>query len=173
MSPEVILPLSIVFGLVSFGLIAAWYVLPALAELPRDKALTPLLLLHTFRYLGLTFLIPGVVAAEMSPAFAVPAAYGDFLAAILALAAVIALRQGWPFAVGLVWVFNIVGTVDLLNALFQRLQHVPAGQFGGAYFIPALIVPGLLVTHYVVFRLLLKPQPEYYGAAQVRSEAGG
>lgn len=159
---EFILPLSILFGLVNFSLIAAWYVNPALNSLPRDSALMPLLLLQCFRYVGLAFLIPGVVAAGISPTFAVPAAYGDFLTAILALLAVVALRQNWPFAIALVWVLNIVGTLDLLNALFQRVRHVPTGQLGAAYFVPAVAVPALLVSHYIIFRLLAKPKEGYY-----------
>ena len=156
MTPELILPLSIIFGLVNFSLIAAWYLIPALDRLPRDAALAPLLLFHSFRYLGLAFLIPGVVAGTMSTRFAVPAAYGDLAAALLALVGVIALRRHWRFSTTLVWIFNIVGTLDLLNALFQRVQHVPTGEFGGVYLIPALIVPALLVSHVLVFRLLVK-----------------
>jgi hypothetical protein len=154
MPTELILPFSILFGLVNFGLIAGWYVIPALETLSRERALTPLLLFHAFRYVGLAFLIPGVVAGSIAPAFTQPAAYGDLAAALLALLAVVALRQRWPYATVLVWVFNIVGTLDLLNALFQRVRHVPTGDLGGAYLIPALYVPALLVSHYVIFRLL-------------------
>lgn len=162
MPTELILPLSIILGLVIFGLIANWYLIPALDTLPRDVALTPLLLFHGFRYVGLSFLIPGVVAAEISSAFANPAAYGDFLSALLALLAAIALRLKWSFAMGVIWIFNIIGTLDLLNALFQRVRHVPTGQLGGVYLIPAVMVPALLVSHFIIFRLLAKPEEGYY-----------
>ena len=161
MVTEFILPLSIIFGLVNFGLIAAWYIAPALDRLPRATALKPILLFHTFRYLGLSFLIPGVVGAGISPLFAVPAAYGDLAAALLALISVIALHRQWPVAVALIWTFNLVGTLDLLNAVFQRARHVPTGDLGGAYLIPALIVPALLVTHVIVFRLLVRSKESY------------
>ena len=75
---------SVALGVVIFSLIARWYVMPALATRPRTDALIPLVLPHAFRYIGLAFLIPGVVAADITPAFAVPAAYGDLLASILA-----------------------------------------------------------------------------------------
>ena len=153
-----ILPLSIVLSLVSFSLIGKWYVTPWLVSVPRADALTPLLLLHSFRHIGMAFLLPGVTAVALDARFATPAAYGDFLAAVLAFIAILALRQQWAIAIPLVWIFNIVGTVDLLNALWQGFRNVSGGQFGAMYFIPAVVVPTLLVTHYMVFRLLLRSQ---------------
>ncbi len=154
---DLILPLSIVMSTVSFTLIAVWYAMPALRSLPRASALAPLLLFHSFRHIGMAFLIPGVTAEALDPRFANPAAYGDLLAAALALAAVVALRSNFAFAIPLVWIFNIEGFLDLLNALFQGLRYTPDGHLGATYFIPAVIVPALLVTHVMVFVLLLRP----------------
>ncbi len=112
-----ILPLSIVLGLLSYSLIAKWYVMPQLVGMPRANALTPLLLFHSFRYIGLAFLIPGVTSEILDSRFAIPAAYGDLLAALLALIAIMALRLRWAMAIPLVWVFNIEGSLDLLNAV--------------------------------------------------------
>jgi hypothetical protein len=156
----IILPISIVMGLLVFGLAAKWYVAPALARLDRKTALTPFLLFHGTRYIGLAFLISGVTAEPLDPRFAGPAAYGDLLAAALALAALLALRLDWPIAIPLVWIFNIQGTLDLLNALFQGFRYNPIGHFGATYFIPAVVVPALLVTHAIVFWLLLKRQAQ-------------
>jgi len=89
---DLILPLSIVMSFVSYSLIAMWYVVPALAAMPREKALTALVLPHTFRHIGMAFLIPGVTAEVLDPRFANPAAYGDLLAAVLALLAIVGLR---------------------------------------------------------------------------------
>ena len=141
----------------TFGLIAKWYVIPKLDLAPRAEALLPLLLLPAFRYIGLTFLISGVVSAHLSAVFAKPAAYGDLLAALLALLAAIALRNSLVFAIPLTWIFNVVGTLDLFNALLQGVLNLQAGQLGGAYFVPAVAVPALLVTHFLMFRLLLRP----------------
>jgi hypothetical protein len=160
MDSEFILPVSLVFGLCAWGLIAKWYVMPRLRSVSRKGALTPLLLLHSFRYVGLAFLIPGVTAQALDPGFANPAAYGDLLAALLALAALWAVRRESPLATPLVWVFNIVGTLDLLNALFQGVQRVPAGHLGATFFIPAVIVPALLVSHFLIFVLLLSRSGE-------------
>jgi hypothetical protein len=156
MGIEFALPLSIIMGLLVFGLIAKWYVMPQLSSMSRSAALIPLLLLHSFRYTGMAFLIPGVTWKALDPRFAIPAAYGDLLAAVLALIAIAALRLGWGAAIALVWIFNIVGSIDLINALFQGFQHTPNGHLGSTYFIPAVIVPALLVTHFMIFVLLLK-----------------
>lgn len=141
-------------SLVVCALIARWYVAPRLAGLPLAAALTPLLLLHAFRHLGLVFLVPTVVGPSLAPEFAIPAAYGDLLASLLALLAIVALRCRWPAALGLVWLFNVVGTLDLVNAFFQgsRLQV----QLGAAYYIPTFAVPALLVTHVMIFARLVR-----------------
>jgi hypothetical protein len=110
----------------------------------------------------MVFLIPGVTSQALDPRFANPAAYGDLIAALLAILAIFALRLSWRAAIPLVWLFNIEGTLDLLNALFQGLRYTENGHLGATYFIPAVIVPVLLVTHYMVFILLLrKPRTTY------------
>ena len=156
MKVELMLPLSIAMGLVSYSLIAKWYLMPWLASISRREALTRLVLFHSFRYLGLAFLIPGVTAEHLDPRFADPAAYGDLLAAVLALLAIIALRLEWSAGVPLVWFFNLVGFLDLLSALLQGVRFVPNGHFGSTYFIPAVVVPALLVTHVAIFVLLVR-----------------
>jgi len=145
----------IAFSFIAWGLVVAWYLWPELRRQPRAEALRPLLLLHSFRFIGLAFLVPGVVSPELPAAFARPAAYGDLIAAILALLALAALRSrlGLP----LVWVFNLWGSADLLYAFYQgnSVGLVP-GQLGAAYFIVVVIVPLLFITHGLVFRLLLQ-----------------
>jgi hypothetical protein len=153
---RIAIPISFVIAFISFGLLAKWYALPKLKNRPRDEALMLILFFHSFRYIGLAFLIQGVTAEALDPRFANPAAYGDLLASILALISILALRRKWSIAIALVWIFNIEGTIDLLNALYQGFRFVPAGYFGATFFIPAVIVPALLVSHYIVFRLLLK-----------------
>jgi hypothetical protein len=103
MLSELILPLSLVMSLVSFSLIAKWYIIPWLNARSRSEALTPLLLFHSFRHIGLAFLIVGVTAQPLDPRFSSPAAYGDLLAAVLALIALVAVRGKWSAAMPLVW----------------------------------------------------------------------
>jgi hypothetical protein len=151
-------PLNAVASLLSFSLIAAWYGIPYLRTLPRVAALMPLLLIHTFRTFGLTFLVPQVLGGSLPAAFAVPAAVGDLLAAFLAFFSLLALRRRWPFALLLVWIFNLEGSFDLLTATFQGVRlHFPDYQVGPGWFIPTLYVPLLLVCHALIFWLLLRP----------------
>ena len=140
-------------SLVVWGLIAKWLLAPWLEKKSPHDALFWLTLPHAFRYMGMVFLVPGVVARELPGAFATPAAYGDLVTGVLALLALIALRTGWARALALVWLFNIVGTVDLLNALRQVNVVV---DFGAAWYIPTLFVPLLLVTHFMIFARLLR-----------------
>jgi hypothetical protein len=112
--------------------------------------------LHSFRFIGLAFLVPGVVSPDLPAAYALPAASGDLIAALLALLALAGLRS--RLGIVLVWAFNLWGTADLLFAFYQGVIGVglEPGQLGAAYFIPTVVVPLLLITHGLVFRLLLR-----------------
>ena len=147
--------LQFLLSLILYGLIAGWYLAPRLG-LPLPSALTPLLFLHAFRHLGMVFLVPTVVGGRLASEFAVPAAYGDLLAALLALAAILALGARWRPALALVWLFNVVGTVDLVNALYQGLRLNVGVGLGAAYYIPTAAVPALLVTHAMIFTMLVR-----------------
>ena len=156
MQPQALFGISVVLGFVVWGMIGSRYIWPALRGRSRAEALRPVLLLHAFRFVGLAFLVPGVVSPDLPDAFARPAAYGDLTTALLALLAIATL--GTRPGTVIVWVFNIVGTVDLLNAFYQadRLGvGIAPGLQGAAYFIPTVLVPLLLVTHVLVFRILL------------------
>lgn len=156
MSQQAIFGISVVFSFVVWGIVTAKYIWPALARLSRTDALQPLLIFHSFRFVGLAFLVPGVVSPDLPAAFAAPAAYGDLITAVLALIALF-LLPGMPGLV-VTWAFNIVGTLDLLYAFMQGnstgIGFAPGLQ-GATYFIPTVLVPLLLITHGLVFRLLL------------------
>jgi hypothetical protein len=149
---------SIAFSLIAWGIVTARYFWPELRDRPRAEALQPLLILHSFRFIGLAFLIPGVVSPDLPAAFAHPAAYGDLIAAILALISLLLLPSAAGVAVA--WIFNIWGSADILNAFYQA-NHAGllAGQLGAAYFLPTVIVPLLMITHGVALRSLLQHQP--------------
>lgn len=148
---------SIAFSLVAWSMVTARYIWPWLRQRTREEALRPLLLLHSFRFIGLAFVVPGVVSPDLPPSFAHPTAYGDLIAAALALVALFLL----PSAAGLAatWIFNLVGLSDLFNAFYQANHAgVLAGQMGAAYFLPTAIVPLLMITHIITFRILLQSQ---------------
>jgi len=146
--------LQVLLSFLVYGLVARWYVTPRLAPLPLHAALQPLLVLHALRHLGMVFLVPTVVGPALPAGFAVPAAYGDLLAALLALAALVALRARAPIALPLTWLFNVVGLLDLINAFYQGLRNDV--QLGAAYFIPTFAVPALVITHLMIFRMLVR-----------------
>jgi hypothetical protein len=156
MPPARLFGISVLLSFVIWSVVAVRFLWPALRRQPRPDALRPILLLHSFRFIGLAFLIPGVVSPNLPQEFAVPAAYGDLAAALLAIFSLFTL--GSALEGGAVWIFNIVGTADLLFAFYQgRIGvGVEPGLFGAAYFIPTVVVPLLLVTHVIVFRLLLR-----------------
>jgi hypothetical protein len=150
---------SIAFGFIAWGIVARRYIWPKLRLLRRAEALRPLLILHSFRFIGLAFLVPGVVSPELPSAFAHSAAYGDIVAATLALLSLASLPRG--AGVVIVWIFNLWGSADILNAFYQANDAgLMAGQLGAAYFLPTLVVPLLLITHGLVFRILLQHQSE-------------
>jgi hypothetical protein len=159
MLPQLCFFASIAFSVIAWGNVTARYIWPEICDRPWTEALRPLLVLHSFRFLGLAFLVPGVVSPDLPAAFAHSAAYGDMIAAALALLTLLALptRAGMVIA----WIFNLWGSADLLNAFYQGNAHgLLAGQLGAAWFIPTLLVPLLLITHGLAFRILLRHQNE-------------
>ena len=152
--------LSALMSLVASIVAARLYVWPRLRSMDRYRALALSVSPHLFfRFIGLSFLVPGVVSPSLPSAFAVPAAYGDLVAGVLAIVAILALTRRASWAPALVWLFNVWGAADLLFAGFQgqRLQIDP-GAFGAAFFIPTAVVPPLLVTHALIFLLLVRPR---------------
>src|SRR5262245_52450448 len=154
-----ILTVNLLFSTLVFWVAARVYVLPKLPELRPQAILLPILLLHSTRHLGLMFLAPGATYAGMPPEFAYPAAFGDLLAAVLAVAAIPAVVRNARAGRLLVWLFNVEGTVDLLAAITLATIYGAAPYMGAAYWIPAFWVPTLLVTHYITFVVLWKHWP--------------
>ncbi|MGC1359089.1 MAG: hypothetical protein WA851_25485 [Xanthobacteraceae bacterium] len=147
--------INIAFAFTAWAVVTALYIWPQLRTRPRIEALRPLLVLNAFRFGGLAFLVPGVVSPDLPIAFARDAAFGDIIAAILALLSLATLHS--RVGIFLVWVFNVWGTLDLLNAFYQgNAAGLQPGQLGAAYFIPTAFVPLLLITHGLIFAILLQ-----------------
>jgi hypothetical protein len=157
MNVRALFGLSFVMSFVSFGIVTKLYIWPQLNVVHAGDALLPLVVIHTFRFVGLSFLVPGVVSLSLPRAFAAPAAYGDLIAAILALIATLALSTHAPWAFAIVWIFNVWGAGDLLHAIYEGQIRLRIGPdlLGAAFFIPTVVVPPLLVTHGLIFWLLL------------------
>jgi hypothetical protein len=151
-----ILTVNLLLSTLVFGIAAKLYLVPHLPTMrPRD-VLLPILLLHSFRHLGLMFLATGATYPGLPKQFSYPTAFGDLLAAVLAMIAISALVMNWKGARALVWLFTVVGTADLCDAIFLATRYGAAAFMGAAYWIPAFWVPALLVTHYLTFVVLIR-----------------
>jgi len=157
MTPQLAFGLSVALSFVAWGIVTRQYLWPALRRRPRADALRVVLMLHSFRFVGLGFIVPGVVSPSLPRSFAEPAAYGDLATAILALLSIATLKR--RFGKILIWAFNLLGTADLLRAFYEGNRTAVGtnpGLQGAVYFITTVLVPLLLITHGLVFRLLLQ-----------------
>lgn len=151
--------LSVLMSFIAFGLVTKLYIWPRIRTMRGDDALIALLVPHTFRFVGLGFLVPGVVSPSLPAAFAFPAAIGDLIAAALAVISILGLTARASWAIPSVWAFSIWGAVDLLFAIYQGEigVRIDPGSLGAAFFIPTVVVPPLLVLHGLAIWLLLRP----------------
>lgn len=158
MKPRAVFGLSVLLSLVSSVVAAALLVGPALHTIDSRTALLWLVAPHMFlRFIGLSFLVPGVVSASLPKQWAAPAAIGDLAAGILAIIATAALAAGATWAIAAAWVFNIVGAADLLYAFYRGARvKLDPGSLGSAFYIVTAIVPPLLVTHALLFAMLIR-----------------
>jgi hypothetical protein len=158
MPPVINVPfvLSVAGAFLASAVVAYTYVWPALRAMPRYGALRLLAAFHAFRFLGMNFLVAGFVSPALSPDFASNVGWGDLIAAVLALLSMAALSWRWSIAIPIVWVFNVWGTLDLLNAYYMGVKIGDPGLFGAGIYIPALYVPLLLVGHVLAFMILSK-----------------
>ena len=162
MSSETLFRIQLVFGYIAWLLCFGAYFWPRLKAMDRADAHRVIATLHSFRFFGLVFIVPGVVGPGLPASFATMAAYGDFATGVLAMLALVTVRIRplfWSFVVA----FNLVGATDLTVDYYHAIQSgVPAmaGQLGGAYAIVVLYVPLLVITHAVAFYLLLRPDKE-------------
>ncbi|MER9656640.1 hypothetical protein NKJ26_24625 [Mesorhizobium sp. M0152] len=158
MSTEVLFQVQLVLGYVTWLLCFGAYGLPWLNSMDGVAAQRAIATLHSFRFFGLVFILPGVVGPDLPAGFAVFAAYGDFATGVLAMLVLLMVRIPrlfWPLVVA----FNLVGTVDLIAAYYHAIQlglPAHAEQLGAAYAIPIIYVPLLMITHIAAFYLLVR-----------------
>ena len=162
MSPQILFLMHLVLGYVACLLCFSVYFLPKLQSMEPIEAQRVIAAVHSFRFFGLVFILPGVVGPSLPAGFANFAAYGDFATGVLAMLALLAVRVRplfWLFVVA----FNLVGTVDILLDYYHAVRlGLPAlaGQLGAAYAIPILYVPVLMITHFVAVYWLVRPHPK-------------
>jgi hypothetical protein len=162
MSPETLFRIHLVLGYVAWLLCFGAYIWPRLKSLDPAEAQRAIATLHSFRFFGLVFILPGVVGPDLPAGFATFAAYGDLATGVLAMLALVTVRIRplfWLFAVA----FNLVGAVDIIVDYYHANQlGLPAlaGSLGATYAIPIIYVPLLMITHVAAFYLLARPRPK-------------
>src|SRR6185295_16897886 len=159
MSEGLIFQTHLVLGYAASLLLFGTYILPWLKRMDRIEAQRAIATLHSFRFFGLVFIVPGVVG-NLPTSFATFAAYGDFATGLLAMLALMTVRIRplfWLFVAA----FNLVGLTDILvdyyHASMAGLPEI-AGQLGATYAIPILYVPMLTITHVAALVWLVRPQ---------------
>jgi hypothetical protein len=149
MSPQIVFPLSLALGYVTWLLCFFTYILPRLRLMERFNMHRAVATLHSFRFIGLAFIVPGVTGPDLPPAFASFAANWDLATAVLAIMALLTVKARpvfWLFVIA----FNVVGLLDILIDYFHAVQNgVPtaAGQLGATFFIVTMLVPILVITN--------------------------
>jgi hypothetical protein len=162
MSPQTIFQTHLVLGYVACLLCFGVYVLPWLRSIERIEAQRVIATVHSFRFFGLVFILPGVVGPNLPAGFANFAAYGDFATGVLAMLALLTVRVR-PLFWSFVFAFNLVGTADIALDYYHAVRlglPAVAGQLGAAYAIPIIYVPVLMITHFVSIYWLVRPQPK-------------
>ncbi|MBB4567623.1 hypothetical protein [Rhizobium leucaenae] len=162
MSPAIIFQLHLVLGYVPWLLCFGAYIWPKLKSMDQVSAQRAIATLHSFRFFGLVFIVPGVVGPNLPAGFATPAAYGDFATGLLAILALLTAKTRplfWLFTIA----FHLVGASDIIIDYYHGTQlDLPAlaGQLGATYAIPIIYVPLLMITHVAAFYLLLRSQSQ-------------
>ena len=161
MTTETLFQIHLVLGYVAWLLCFGTYVWPWLRSMDGRDAHRAIATLHSFRFFGLVFILPGIVSPDLPAGFATFAAWGDFVTGVLAMLALLTVRIRtlfWLFVVA----FNLVGTADLILDYYHAVRvglPAVAGQLGAAYAIPVIYVPALMISHVAAFYLLTR-QPK-------------
>jgi hypothetical protein len=158
MSTTLLFQTHLVLGYAAWLLCFGVYIWPWLKAMDHFEAQRTIATLHSFRFFGLVFILPGVVSPDLPASFAAFAAYWDLATGVLAMLALLTVRIRplfWLFVVA----FNAVGFVDLILDYYHAVQidlPAKAGELGATYAIPIIYVPLLMITHVAAFYLLMR-----------------
>lgn len=171
MSPAAIFSTHLLLGYAAWGLVFFTYGWPRLRSMNVSSANRAIAALHSFRFFGLIFILPGIVGPQVPSGFAIPAAWGDLATSLLAMLALVSFTIRPLFWLSVV-AFNLVGSIDLVCDYFYAARlHLPeaSGQLGLAYLIPILYVPVLVMTHLAAFALMIRASSDALASAKAGS----
>src|SRR5258708_2430579 len=166
MPTETVFLIHLVLGYVAWLLCFGVYLLPRLKAMDRVEAQRAIATLHSFRFFGLVFILPGVIGPNLPASFATFAAYADLATGVLAMLALFTVRIRplfWLFVAA----FNLVGAGDIIVDYYHAVQiNLPAmaGVLGATYAIPIIYVPLLMLTHLAAFYFFLRHPAKAAGA---------
>jgi hypothetical protein len=162
MSVQAIFNLHLVLGYVAWALCFGVYILPRLRAMDRFDAQRAIATLHSFRFFGLVFIVPGVIGPNIPASFTTFAAYWDLATGVLAMLALLtATTRIRPLFWLFVAAFNLVGMVDIILDYYHAVRvglPAMAGQLGATYAIPIIYVPILMITHVAALYWLVRAQ---------------
>jgi hypothetical protein len=162
MSPQILFNIQLVLGYVAWLLCFRVYLWPKLSSMAPLDAQRAIATLHSFRFFGLVFILPGVIGPNVPRSFAAFAAYWDLATGVLAMLALLTVGARPLFRLFTI-AFNLVGAIDIILDYYHAIQvglPAEAGQLGATYAIPIIYVPLLMITHFAAFYLMLRPQPK-------------
>jgi hypothetical protein len=155
MTPFWVLNIQSTLSLILFVLIAKWYVAPRLAGRSRNHAILPLLWIHAFRYAPLTLLAPAQADPHIPADVVAIVAYGDLIAALFALPAIVAVKLHWRAATALIWLFSLVSVADLVYATARAIgSQMYTFYMGWSWYIVNFYVPMLVVSQVMIIYYL-------------------
>ena len=154
MNPSPLFVFQFLWFLTVWAVLAVLFIAPKVRSYPTDDALAICIVPQLFRVLGVGLLAPNL-APGMPRSFALPTALGDSATALLALISVVALRNRWQGARKVAWACNLVGAADLVIALPHGAITEAAQFLTAQWYVPALGVPLMIVSHVMSFRILL------------------
>jgi hypothetical protein len=151
--------IQFVWFLIVWTTIAELFVKPLVQRSAINDQLSIWLLPQLFRILGVGLLVQNL-APDLPYSFALPTAIGDAITAVFAFVSIIALQKKWSSARSLVFVCNVIGSVDLLIALPHAAVTQAPNYLAAQWYVPAVVVPFMIVSHVMLWRTLLSDRPE-------------
>ncbi len=152
--PKYLLVFQFAWFLLAWAAVTKYFILPNLSKKNRLDALAMMIAPQMFRVLGV-----GLLVANISPgmplSFAIPTAIGDTVTAVLAFSAVVALKKRLASAIPLLWITNVFGSLDIVVALIGAIRIGAAEHLNAQWFVPAFVLPLMIVSHVTVFFLLV------------------
>src|SRR5262245_34092382 len=109
--------LALAMSFLIYGIATLWYVVPWMRTRSFEAAVTPLLWMHTFRYVALLLVSAQQFGLAASDTAIREIVFADLAGVVLAVVALMWARRQWRGTKFFVWLLVLATIVDLTNAL--------------------------------------------------------